>query len=147
MKLKNKFLQQKKVGIWIDQEKAYIFKIKGEEEPVMEKINSGIELRNRIRGDKEEVTRFGSFILGEREKKQRRQRAARAKYYKDITIHIHDADYCLIFGPGETKHELAKTVRKDNTMKEKISAVENSGRLTLNQMKAKVKDFFTVKEI
>jgi hypothetical protein len=31
-------------------------------------------------------------------------------------------------------------------MKEKVLAVENSGRLTLNQMKAKVKGFFTGNE-
>ena len=146
MQLKNKLHQQKKAGIWIDQEKAYIFKIAGKEEPVMEKINSGIELRSRIQGDKEEVTRFGSIILGEREKKQRRQQTERAKYYKNIITHIQDADYCQIFGPGETKHELAKAIRKNNTMKEKILAVENSGRLTLNQMTAKVKNFFTGNE-
>jgi stalled ribosome rescue protein Dom34 len=147
MQPKNKFNPQKKAGIWIDQEKAYIFKIKGEEEPVMEKINSGVELRNRIAGEKEEVTRFGNVILGEREKKQRRQRTERAKYYENVISHIRDADYCQIFGPGETKHQLAKAIRKDNTMKAKVLAVENSGQLTLNQMTAKVKDFFTAKEI
>lgn len=144
MQLKNKFHELKKAGIWIDQEEAYIFKITGAEDPVMEKINSGVELRNRIHGDKENVTRFGSVILGEREKKQRRQRNERAKYYKNILSHIQDVDYCHIFGPGETKHELAKSIRKNNTMKEKILTVENSGRLTLNQMKVKVKQFFTV---
>ena len=147
MQPKNKFNPHIKAGIWIDQEKAYIFKIKGKEEPVMGKINSGVELRNRIAGEKEEVTRFGNAILGEREKKQRRQRTERAKYYKNIIFHIQDADYFQIFGPGETKHELAKAIRKDNTMKAKVLAVENSGRLTVNQMTAKVKDFFTSKEI
>lgn len=147
MQPKSKFSPQKKAGIWIDQEKAYIFTIKGKEEPVMEKIKSGVELRNRIAGEREEVTRFGKFILGEREKKQRRQRTERAKYYENIIFHLQDADYCQIFGPGETKHELAKAIGKDNTMKAKILAVENCGQLTLNQMTAKVKDFFTAKKI
>jgi hypothetical protein len=141
-KQKKKFHQQKKVGIWIDQEKAFIFTLAGEAEPVMEKIKSGVETRNRTAGEREEVTRFGNFIVGEREKKQRRQRVERIKYYKNIIIRILDADYCLVFGPGETKHELAKAIRKDNSTQERVLDVKNSSRLTMNQMKAKIKEFF-----
>jgi stalled ribosome rescue protein Dom34 len=135
----------KKAGIWMDQEKAYIIIMEGDHEPVIEEINSDIELRERFQGEKGTATRFGEYIVGEREKKQRRQQHERAKYYKNIINHLQDADGIFIFGPGETKHEMAKAIKKAPVLRGKLFALENSDQLTLNQMKAKVKEFFSEK--
>lgn len=132
----------KKTGIWMDQEKAYIISITGNQEPEIEEINSGIELRQRFPGEKQTATRFGEYIVGEREKKQRRQEHERVKYYKDMMDHLKDAEGIFIFGPGETKHEMAKEISKTRMLRGKLFAVENSDQLTLNQMKAKVKEFY-----
>lgn len=135
----------KKTGIWMDQEKAYIISIIENQEPEIEEISSGIELRERFPGEKETATRFGEYIVGEREKKQRRQEHERVKYYKNMMNHLHDVEGIFIFGPGETKHEMAKAIKKAPMLRGKLFAVENSDQLTLNQMKAKVKEFYAEK--
>jgi hypothetical protein len=135
----------KKTGIWMDQEKAYIISIIGNHGPEIEEINSGIELRERFPGEKETATRFGEYIVGEREKKQRRQEHERAKYYKNMMNHLKDAEGIFIFGPGETKHEMAKEIQKSPILRGKLFDVENSDQLTLNQIKTKVKEFYAEK--
>jgi len=135
----------KKTGIWMDQEKAYIISIAGNQEPEIEEISSGIELRERFPGEKETATRFGEHIVGEREKKQRRQEHERVRYYKNMLDHLKDAEGIFVFGPGETKHEMAKEIKKTPMLRGKLFDVENSEQLTVNQMKAKVKGFYAEK--
>lgn len=138
-------ISEKNIGIWIDQEKAYLIKLEGDQESVIEKIDSDIELRERVAGEKETITHFGEYMVGEREKKQRRQQQERTKYFKNIMNHLQDANGIYIFGPAETKHEMAKAIQKVPHLREKLIAVENSDRLTFNQMKAKVKEIFLKK--
>jgi hypothetical protein len=139
---KNVTAAEKKAGIWLNQEKAFIFKITGTAEPVMEKIRSEVELKVRYAGEKEMSSRAPNFIASDKEKRQRRQQQERVKYFRDIIRHITDADYIYIFGPGETKHGLLHAIEKDKRIPGRTAPIETAGRMTLSQMRMKVKEYF-----
>ncbi len=140
---KKEIFAEKKVGIWLNQEKAYIFKITGLAEPVMEKIKSAVELHVRFSGEKEITSRSLNFIAGAKEKKQRRQQQERIDYFKDIIRHITDAQYIYIFGPSEAKHGLLHAIEKDKRVLGNVLPLGNANRMTLNQMKEKIKEYFS----
>ena len=140
--MKRKYLPDKKAGIWLDQEKAYIIRIEGEGEPVLQKLKSDVEIRVRFPGEGKVFARFGNAFLDDQEKKQKRQRQQRHEFFKEIADLIHDADYIYLFGPSIAKEGLNNFIEEDHTIKGKVVAIENADRLTQNQMKVKVESFF-----
>jgi len=48
----------------------------------------------------------------------------------------------VLFGPANTKNNLAKLIQKDNTLATKLKGVEPSDKMTENQMVAWVRNFF-----
>ncbi len=134
---------EKKAGIWLDQETAYIIRVSGETEPILEKIKSDVESRIRIRGEGKVSARFGNAFINDQEKKQRRQRQQRQRYFKEIIQQLADIDYIYLFGPGKGKEELNNAIEKAHAFKGKVVAVETADRLTKNQMLAKATDFFS----
>jgi len=137
---------EKKTGIWLDQETAYIIRVSGETEPMLERIKSDVESRIRIRGEGKVSARFGNAFIDDQEKKQRRQRHQRQRYF-DIIIHeLADIDYIYLFGPGKGKEELNNAIEKAHAFKGQVIAMETTDRLTKNQMIAKVIEFFNSDE-
>lgn len=134
-----------KAGIWLDFKNAWIFTINGFEDPVMEKIESGVESRLRTAGDKEQVARFHTMIVGEKEKKQHRQHNQKMKYFKNIIDHIKLADYIYITGPGEAKEGLRTAIKESNIVRGQIAACDTAGKLTIKQMRQKMIEFFSDK--
>lgn len=133
----------KKAGIWLDFKNAYVFSIDGFNDPVMEKIESGVELRVRIEGESGEFSRSVNYISGEKEKKQRRQEQQKAKYFNELLARIQDADYVYVFGPGEAREGLRKAFKESTHVKGQLAACEISDKLTIKQMRHKVQEFFS----
>jgi hypothetical protein len=134
-----------KTGIWIDQETAYIIRVTGDE-PVIEKIKSGIESRIRIPGEGRNFARFGETYDNKEEKKQRRQQQERKKYFKEVIKHVLHDDFLYLIGPGKGKEELNNAIEEEHGFKGKVILIETTDRLSQNQMKEKVIDFFESKE-
>jgi len=87
---------EKKAGVWLDQETAFIVHLIGDAEPVVERLKSGVESRIRIPGEVKVSARFGQSFLDDKEKKQHRQRNQREKFFKSIIKMIHDVDYIYL---------------------------------------------------
>jgi len=131
-----------KVGIWLDQEKAFIIRIEGDTDPVMEKIKSDVESRIRTAGEGKVSARFGQSFIDDQEKKQKRQRHQRHRYFKEIIGHIQDADYVGIFGPGKAREELNNVIEADGPVKDKVVTIEPADKITKSQMMALVRNYF-----
>jgi len=140
---KNLIATEKKVGIWLNQEKAFIFTITGTGKPVLEKIKSEVELHVRFAGEKDTTSRSPNFIASDKETRQRRQQQERAKYFKDIIQHIRDVAYIYIFGPSEAKHGLLHAIEKDKRVLGRVVPVETAGRMTLAGMEMRTKEYFS----
>jgi len=131
-----------KAGIWLDQGKAFIIRIIGEAEPVMEKIKPAPASKTRSGWEVKEVAPFGQTSPAEREKMQKRQRQQRRRYFKEIIDHIDDADFISIFGPGKARVELFNAIDQVHLLKKKVVAIEAANKITKSQMMALVKKYF-----
>jgi mannosyltransferase OCH1-like enzyme len=135
-------LPEKKAGIWLDQEKAYIIKITGNSYPAIEKIRSEVESRIRVAGEVKVSARFGNAFLDDQEKKQRRQGHQRHRYFNKIIESIPDVNYIYLFGPSETRHELNNEIEKNHILKDRVVAIKSADRMTQEQMVRVVLNFF-----
>jgi stalled ribosome rescue protein Dom34 len=123
----------RKVGLWLDHNKALIISI----------TNSG-ETRRIITSDMEHYVRYSKNIprdsVTEDERDQRYWNHL-DEYYAKVILKIGDAKSILILGPGEAKHELKKHL-DDNGMSENIVSVDETDKLTDKQIIKIVRERF-----
>jgi hypothetical protein len=131
-----------KAGIWLDQKKALIIHLIGDNDPVAEKINSGAEIRVRVAGETKIFSQYGHAIISDQEKKQHRQKNEREKYLKKIIALIQNAGYLFIFGPSDTRHELINDINKDPVLKKKFLITTSADRMTEKQVIKHVVEYF-----
>jgi hypothetical protein len=133
---------ERKAGIWLDQENAYIVQIIGEDEPVIEKIKSNVESRIRIPGEVKVSARFGNLFADDKEKKQHRQQNQREKFFKKVIDLVHDDDYLYLFGPGKAKEGLNNAIEKSHSIKGEVVAIETTDKLTQKETLTKTKEYY-----
>ena len=131
----------KKIGIWLDKDKALVVTIENDKES-LKSILSDVEHYHvhggfgiRFTGGSQDVVQDSKYL--EREKHQLKQ------YFKDIVSHIKDANAIVIFGPAETREKFSKELRENyKRLSSKIKGVEKTDSMTDNQVKAWVRNFF-----
>ena len=64
------------------------------------------------------------------------------QFLQAVSDKIKDHDEFYVFGPAETKTSLKKHIEDDRNLASKLKAVEAADSMTLNQVTAKVKDYF-----
>lgn len=129
----------KRVGIWLDKEKAYILFLENGKE-LMTTIPSNIETfrihggsGTRLKGGPQDVVQDSRYL--EREKQQTR------RYFVEIVAQIKTADQLVIFGPAEIDRKFYKELEllyKD--LHKKVLLVEKADSMTFNQTKALIRD-------
>jgi hypothetical protein len=131
---------EKFTGIWVDHKKAVIISISGttEEKQI---ILSDLEPRRRIAGEGKQYTRMGHAFIDPEHRQEERIRHQLDRYYQAVCKYVQDASDILIFGPGEAKLELKKSIEKQKALEEKNRQVETADRLTENQIAARVREF------
>lgn len=134
---------KKQVGIWMDGTKAIIITLNnGAEE--MKFIESHIE--NRVHHDNEgdKGSFFGSRHIDHEKKFDERRKHQLQKYLDEILEYVADANSIYIFGPAQTKTELEKALFNKKTFAGSMIKVESADHMTLNQIIAKVKDYYLI---
>ena len=134
---------EKQVGIWIDSKKAIIVSLDGQKEEKITEIDSEVE--NSVYHNKEgNKGTFSGSHHGDSETKFDNRKKEELNYYlKSVMNYIKKSDYLYIFGPGETKTKLEQKIHDDKSLgKTNLKAVETSDNLTLNEIVAKVRDFY-----
>ena len=134
---------EKNVGIWLDNEKAYIITLVDGNENV-EKIESNVETRVRIEGETKSYSRLGGMFINPQKKKTKRKNHQLKDYFNLIIRKAKDANGIYIFGPADAKTSLKKVVQQERNLTRKLRRVDSSDRLTENQMIARVKEVFKV---
>ena len=128
----------KKVGLWLDLDKAVIVSVSndGEERRIItSKMDHYVRYSNKVPGDSsaEDVS-------------DRRYWNHLGEYYDKVIAHIGDAKSILIFGPGEAKHELKKRLESEG-MLDNIVSVDDAERLTDRQVAARVRERFPARSL
>jgi len=123
----------KKVGLWLDHNKAVIVSI----------ANNGEE-RKIITSDMEHYVRYSSNVPGDGSTEDVRDRRFwnhLGEYYDKVIAHIGDAKSIQIFGPGEAKYELEKRLESEG-MLDNIVSVDDAESLTDRQVAKRVRERF-----
>ena len=127
---------KKNIGLWIDHREAVIVVVTDKDEQLT-RIKSGSEKQTRLPG--------GSRKDGLQQTENIRDKKFAmnlGQFYDDIIAQIRDAELIQIFGPGEAKGELVKSL-EDEGLKERIAEVETVDNMTDNQIVAKVRERFS----
>jgi hypothetical protein len=134
---------EKQVGIWIDSKKAIIVTLDGQKEEKITEIDSEVE--NSVYHNKEgnKGTFSGNHHSDSETKFDNRKKEELDYFLKSVLFYVKGSDYLYIFGPGETKKKLEQKIHDEKSLgKINLKAVETSDSMTLNEIVAKVKDFY-----
>ena len=121
----------KKLGIWMDHSTANIMELLSNTTVISKSVESTPAIPEQV-----ENLRMDESLMHNKEQNQY------ADFYKKLSYIINDYSEVLLFGPTDAKSELFNFL-KDNLRFEKIKiSVQPTDKLTDNQQKAFVKDFF-----
>jgi len=123
----------KKVGLWLDRNKAVIVS-----------ITSDGEERKRITSDMEHYSLYSTVVPGDGSPENVRDRRFwnhLGEYYDKIVAEIRDAAEIQIFGPEDAKYELQKHLETEG-LSGHIVSVEDAGTLTDHQIATRVQKRF-----
>ncbi len=123
----------KRVGLWLDRNKAVIVS-----------IANNVEARRIITSDMEHYVLYSTVVPGDGSPENLRDRRFwnhLGEYYDKIIAHIRDATEIQIFGPENAKYELEKRLESEG-LAVQIVSVEDAGKLTDPQIITKVEKRF-----
>ncbi|HHC79997.1 MAG TPA: hypothetical protein ENK46_08960 [Flavobacteriia bacterium] len=132
----------KKIGIWIDKEKAYILSMDNTTE-AFTTVQSNLENYRPVGGARSK-TRWGpQDVIQDRKFLERRKHQLK-NYFAKIAKTIVDADAIAIYGPADTNFKLKQELSENyKRLAEKIKVVEKADSMTINQTKALLRNFFS----
>ena len=134
----------KKIGIWLDKEKAHLVTIKNEDVG-FKTITSEIEFFHP-KGGARSKTRWGPQDVVQDSKYLEREKHQLKLYFKELAKTIEDAEAIAIFGPADTNDKFYKELKENyKTLALKVKTVEKADSMTENQVKAMVRNFFNKK--
>ena len=123
----------KKVGLWLDRNKAVIVS-----------IENNIEGRRIITSDMEHYELYSTVVPGDGSPENPRDRRFwnhLGEYYDKIMQHLRDAAEIQIFGPEMAKHELQKRL-EDEGLAGHIVSLEDADQMSDLQIATRVRNRF-----
>lgn len=131
----------RKVGIWIDKEKAHIVTLTDDKEH-FRTLESELE-DFHIHGGSRSKTRWGPQDVVQDSKYLEREKHQFRVYFKKLAGIIKNADIISVFGPGEAKDKFSKEMtEKFPLLAGKIKSVQTVDSMTDNQLVVLVKDHY-----
>jgi hypothetical protein len=131
---------KKAAGLWIDHKKAVVVLVteKGEE---VKQISSSVEKQLRRSDTSRSKTQYEPLQVPADDMREKALKGHLKLYYDEVISFIRDAESILIFGPGEAKTELKKSLER-HKLTNRIAGIEAADRMTDRQIAAKVRDYF-----
>jgi len=132
---------KKNIGIWIDTKQAVVIKLVNSNHSV-KKIDSNIEIRERVPGEAKKYGRFGTQYLTYEKSRENRKNHQINQFLKNLIKEVETCDSLVLFGPSKMKILFEKEIKNNMQLEGKLAGVYNSDLLTDNQMVAWVKKFY-----
>jgi stalled ribosome rescue protein Dom34 len=131
---------KKDIGLWIDHREATIVILTDGDEEIKH-VLSGSGKHIRYSGNSHSVTPEGLKEVTSEDQRDRKFDNQLNKFYDEVIACIRDADFILIFGPGEAKGEFEKRLEIEG-LKDHVVSVETADKMTDRQISAKVRENF-----
>jgi hypothetical protein len=134
---------KKEIGIWLNSDKAVLISLKDGQNEQLVTLESNIETRTRIPGERKPFSRLGNILAETSGRLTNRRKQQMHQYFNQI-IHSLDqeAGEIYLFGPSTAKIELEKELKKNPTFAHKPVSIESADKMTERQMVARVKSHF-----
>ncbi len=131
-----------KIGIWIDSSKAIIVKLNNSIENVIE-LNSNIETAVHPENELDNDIFKAKKNIAKEKKIEERRKHQTTLFLKNVIETTKNSGEIYVFGPGLLKTQLRDVFLKDTLLAARLKAVEKADSMTLEQIIAQVKLFFT----
>ncbi len=131
-----------KIGIWIDSSKAIIVKLNNSIENVIE-LNSNIETAVHPENELDNDIFNAKKNIAKEKKIEERRKHQTTLFLKNVIETTKNSGEIYVFGPGLLKTQLRDVFLKDTLLAARLKAVEKADSMTLEQIIAQVKLFFT----
>ena len=134
---------KRQTGIWIDSSKAIIVCLDGKKESITE-IDSDIENKSHHNREGNKGT-FSGNQHNANETQLSNRKKEQTNYFMDSIIdYIKKSDELYVFGPAGAKTQLKKRIQEERIITpDKLKGIDTSDKMTVNQIVAKVRDFYT----
>jgi hypothetical protein len=134
-------MNSKRIGVWLDHHKACFIS----HEPLNEHVQtilSEVENQQRFDGETANGTNWDWAASSNEYRKNHRKMELLNRYYSTIAKLLEEYDEILLFGPTDAKKELQHVLQTCKPFKEKNIFIQNSDKLSENQMLATVREHF-----
>ncbi len=131
-------MNTKLLGIWIDQREAIL--ATGEE--IIDVVNSEFNIGHAKGGSGSSVPYGPQDAISESKVLEKRKQSL-VIYFHEILQRLDYYDHIYILGPGMTKNQLRDAIKKHHNTRNKQVTIETIDKITLNQIRAKIRDFET----
>jgi len=135
----------KKIGIWMDKEKAHVVVMANGREK-MHTIFSDLDFFNP-KGGSRSKTKWGPQDVVQDSRYLEREKHQLREYFKTLAEMVKGTEELALFGPADTADKFRKYLNeKYQLLASKVKTVTKADSMTDNQVKALVRDFYkTVK--
>ncbi len=131
----------KKVGIWLDKEKAHCLFMDGKTERFIT-IPSEMEFYHP-KGGSRSKTRWGPQDVVQDSKYLEREKHQLKRYFEQIVATVKPVDELVIFGPAETPNKLHEMLQDSYPdIARKVKKVDKADSMTDNQFRALARESF-----
>ncbi|MFN3802419.1 hypothetical protein [Belliella pelovolcani] len=137
--------QFKSVGIWLDLSKAHFIGYHEGESQFLETLISPHERIKREDGEENDTHQFSpnpEHMSNNEYRKNNITQNELNEYFKMLENKISAYDDILLFGPGTAKDQFKNRIAENKSMKNKWVSIQNSDKMTDNQLLAFVRDFY-----
>jgi hypothetical protein len=137
------------LGVWVDYGQAILIGYAGGEAWELERITSPLGKGRREEGEGNDSTRFTpnhEHTSNNEYRKHQTEQQETIEYLKQLEQVLVRYREVFIFGPGKAKEQLRNRLKENKAFRSAWVAVENSDKMTPNQLLAFVRDFFRKNE-
>lgn len=131
----------KNIGIWIDTRQAIIVTLDGRK-ITTQTIYSGTSRKLKIEGEGSQKSVRGGIGFDFKSSQENRHKEELRKFFQAVIGEIKDSDKLYLLGPASAKLMFEKELWKEGIKGARIARVETNDTLTINQLIAKVREFF-----
>jgi hypothetical protein len=131
----------KNVGIWIDWRKAVIVSIDGNQEEVLCIDHEGASAESK-RNARKTVNPSPPVSKRIPARAEPLPTPERLEFFGRLIPFIKDANYVLLFGPGDAKRELRKEIVKRPELGIRLAGIQPADEMTPEQVAIKVRRYF-----
>jgi hypothetical protein len=131
------------IGVWMDHHIAHLIYPKGKDQYAIESVESAHDIHPRIDGQGADGINVGKYRASNNEfAKHNREQNELHDYYHMLKKVLEKYDEILLFGPTTAKDEFFNFLFEDKSFNGKKISIENSDKMSENQMMSFVKDYF-----